>query len=165
MTPAEETAGQWLIEALATRDLERIQADMAAAGIRVNDARRHINSARSLASEDPTLALAACHDAIRKALTGHMRAAGYRPRPGEGAHRIVLAYARHQLAALISEDDLDAADAIRRDRAIAEYGDFAPGQFDADHIGWASDVAERVASAVARDLAAQSKGKSSRENP
>ena len=36
--------------------------------------------------------MAACHDAIRKALTAHMAAAGYRPRGGEGAHRIVLRY-------------------------------------------------------------------------
>ena len=64
---------------------------MAAAGDRINDARRHVQSARTIAKDDRTLALAACHDAIRKAITGHMAAAGYRPRAGEGAHRIVLA--------------------------------------------------------------------------
>jgi hypothetical protein len=45
---------------------------VAAAGVRINDARRHVKSARALADDDVTLALAACHDAIRKAITGHM---------------------------------------------------------------------------------------------
>lgn len=71
MTPSPDAAAQRLAEAIATRDLERLKPNMAAAGDRVNDARRHIRSARTLAEEDPTLALAACHDAIRKALTGH----------------------------------------------------------------------------------------------
>ena len=51
--------------------------------------------------------MAACHDAIRKAITAHMLANGLRPRGGEGAHRIVLDYARSQLADLVDEDDLE----------------------------------------------------------
>jgi len=43
-----------------------------------------------VAQDDTTLAIAACHDAIRKALTAHMAANGLRPRGGEGAHRILL---------------------------------------------------------------------------
>jgi hypothetical protein len=61
----------WLTEALAIRDLERFTANMAAAGARINDA-RHVRSARLLAAEDLTLAIAACHDAIGKAVTAHM---------------------------------------------------------------------------------------------
>lgn len=37
-----EERDQWLTEALATRDLERVQPNMGAAGDRINDARRHI---------------------------------------------------------------------------------------------------------------------------
>ena len=40
-----------------------------------------------------TLAVSACHDAIRKAITAHLVASGLRPRGGDGAHRIVLRYA------------------------------------------------------------------------
>lgn len=148
---------QWLTEALATRDLDRVQPSMAAAGDRISDARRHVRSARLLASDDPTLAIAACHDAIRKAFTAHMAAAGFRPRSGEGAHRIVLQYAHHRLADVITAEDLTEAEDIRRDRAIAEYGDFATRQIDADHIRFAADAAERIVNAIATALATQSK--------
>jgi hypothetical protein len=147
----------WLREAIATRDLDRIQPNMPAAGDRVNDARRHVRSARLLAEDDPTLAIAACHDAIRKAVTGHMAAAGLRPHGGEGAHRIVLNYARHQLAAVITADDLADAEDIRKDRALAEYGEFASRQLDAEHVRSAAEVSERIVKAVASVLAAEAK--------
>jgi hypothetical protein len=149
----------WLMEALATRDLERLQANMPASGMRIGEARKHVRSARMLAGDDPALAIAACHDAIRKAVTGHMLAAGLRPRGGEGAHRIVLAYARHVLGTVITADDLGEADGIRRDRALAEYGDYPSSQFSADHVNAAADVAERIVNAVATELARRSKGK------
>ena len=157
MTPTADDRRRWLADAIATRDLDRLKPNMAAAGDRVNDARRHVRSARQLADDDPTLAMAACHDAIRKAITAHMAAAGLRPRGGEGAHRIVLDYARHQLADVISTDDLAEAAAIRKDRALAEYGDFAFRQLDADHVRAAADVADRIVSAVAVALAAQTR--------
>lgn len=147
----------WLSEALATRALERVKPNMGAAGERVNDARRHIRSARLLAEDDTTLAIAACHDAIRKAVTAHMNARGLRARGGEGAHRLVLDYARHQLGDVIPDEDLVEANEIRRDRALAEYGDFASRQVDADHVRAAADVAERIVNAVAKALAASSK--------
>ncbi len=143
----------WLVEALATGDLERVTANMGAAGERINDARRHVQSSRQLAPQDPTLAMSACHDAIRKALTAHLTANGLRPRGGEGAHRIVLAYARNQLVGVIDEEDLEAADDIRRDRAVAEYGDFAARHITTEQITHAADVAERIVNAVATQLA------------
>ena len=144
---------RWLTEALATRNVEQVQPNMGAAGERINDARRHVRSARQLADTDPTLAMSACHDAIRKALTAHMTFAGLRPRGGEGAHRIVLDYGRHQLTDHISADDLDEADDIRRDRGLAEYGDFAGRRLTTDHIQAAADVSERIVNAVATALA------------
>lgn len=147
----------WLAGATATRDLERVKPNMGAAGHRVNDARRHVRSARLLADDDTTLAMAACHDAIRKAVTAHMAARGVRARSGEGAHRIVLDYARHQVGGVITADDLSEADEIRQDRALAEYGDFASRQLDADHVRSAAAVAERIVNAVATALASASK--------
>lgn len=58
---------------------------------------------------------------------------------------------------MIREDDLRDADAIRRDRGLAEYGEFASTQIDADHVRWAADVAARIVKAVAAELAAQPK--------
>jgi hypothetical protein len=150
---------RWLEEALATRDLERVQANMAAAGERINDARRHVRSARRLADDDSTLAIAACHDAIRKAVTAHMAAAGLRPRGGEGAHRIVLDYARHQLSDVTTVEDLREADELRRDRALAEYGDFAAQQLSGDHVRGSAEVAERVVNAVAARLAEEARNR------
>jgi hypothetical protein len=140
-------------EALATRDVERVTPNMAAAGERINDARRHVRSARTLAVDDPTLAISACHDAIRKAITASMAAVGLRPRGGEGAHRIVLEYARHALSDVITNDDLDAADDIRRDRGLAEYGDFASRRITRDQVIDATHVSERIVNAVASALA------------
>ena len=150
-----EDAARWLGEAIALRDLERIEPNMAAAGERINDARRHVRSARTLAEDDVTLALAACHDAIRKAITAHMGANGYRPRGGDGAHRIVLAYARTQLATLITASDIDDADELRRDRGIAEYDDFARAKLKTADVLGAADLAERIVNAVAKALATQ----------
>lgn len=146
-------AGSWLSEALATRDLERVRPNMGAAGERINDARRHVRSARLLADDDTTLAMAACQDAIMKALTAHMAANGLRPRAGEGSHRIVGAYGRHHLSEFLEPSDLDDADEIRKDRALAEYGDFASRQLTPDHVRAAADVAERIVNAVASHLA------------
>lgn len=157
MSPASPPdANQWLTEALATHDLDRLKPNMAAGVERINNARRHIRSARSLADDDTTLAIAA-YDAIRKAITGHMAASGYRPRPGEGAHRIVLEYARTQLADIIGAADLADADAIRKDRSLAEYGDFATSSINADHVRWAADVTNRIVDAIATHLARMTK--------
>ena len=111
----------WLAEAIATGDVERVPANMGAVGERINDARRHVHSARRIAESDTTLAIAACHDAIRKALTGHMTARGLRVRRGEGAHRITLDYARRLLAGTISERDLAETNEIR-----GEYSPLIP---------------------------------------
>lgn len=152
-------AAFWLREALALRDLEPVAPNMAAAGERINDARRHIRSARTLAEDDITLAIAACHDSKRKAITAHMNANGYRPRGGDGAHRIVLAYARTQLATLIAASDIDDADELRRDRGIAEYDQFAHSKLQAIDVLAAADLAERVVNAVAKALATRSRSR------
>lgn len=143
----------WLTEAIATRDLERVRPNMPAGGDRINQARHHIHSARLIAEGDSTLAIAACHDAIRKAIAAHMAAVGLRVRSGEGAHRITLEYARHELADVIANDDLVEAEDIRRDRATAEYGDFGGRKISATNVMAAADVAERIVNAVAANLA------------
>jgi cellobiose-specific phosphotransferase system component IIA len=156
VTPSDRRdAARWLGEAIALGDLERVPPNMSAAGERINDARRHVRSARTIAEDDLTLAIAACHDAIRKAITAHMTANGYRARGGDGAHRIVLVYARNQLATTISTSDLDDADELRRDRGLAEYGEFAHSKLRTSDVLAAAELAERIVNAIARALAAK----------
>lgn len=157
MTTPRPDGQSWLSEALATRDLERVKPDMAAAGHRINEAASHVRSARTLAKDDVTLAMSACHDAIRKAIAAHMSANGLRARSGDGAHRIINNYARHQLENVITAADLDDADSIRRDRILAEYGDFASAKLSAVDVRTAADTAERIVTAIAKTLAAQAK--------
>lgn len=157
MTAGSNGADPWIDEAIATGDIERIVKNMAAAGERINDARRHLKSARLLTQSDVTLAITACYDAIRKAITAHMTANGYRPRNGNGTHRIVLQYARSQLDGAITVADIDRADALRRDRATAEYGDFAASRLGASDVTEATIVGDRIVNAVASLLAKSSR--------
>lgn len=148
---------QWLAEAVVTRDLDRIKADMSAAGFRINDARGNVGGARQVKDTTPTLAISACHDAARKAITAHMIANGYRPKKGDGSHRIVVDYARIVLAGLLPDDDILALDDLRTDRGEAEYGDFAQRRFTTSHIEAAIELAERIVNIVASALAGRSK--------
>ena len=64
----------------------------------------------------------------------------------------MLLYARHALGNVVTEDDLTDAEGIRRDRGLAEYGDYPSTQFSADHMNASADVAERIVNAVASEL-------------
>ena len=82
-----------MAEALATGRLQRLRPSMPAAGDLVNRARMHLSSAGLIADNDPSLAMSACHDAARQAISAHMRATGYRATAEAGAHRLVIEYA------------------------------------------------------------------------
>jgi hypothetical protein len=82
-----------------------------------------------------------------------MIASGYRPKKGDGSHRIVVEYARVVLAEVLPEADLIALDDLRADRGEAEYADFAQRRFTAAHIEAAIELAERIVNAVAAELA------------
>jgi hypothetical protein len=53
-TRSADDGSRWLAEAVATLDLERLTPNMAGVGDRINDARRHIRSARTIADDDRT---------------------------------------------------------------------------------------------------------------
>ncbi len=76
----------WLAEAITTGDVERVPANMGAAGEPINDAKRHAHSARSIAESDTTLAIAACHNAIRKAPTADPKIMTVTPSPYGCSH-------------------------------------------------------------------------------
>lgn len=149
------TPEAWTAEALATGRIQRLRPSMPAAGDMVNRARTHLRSAGLIADSDPTLAISACHDAARQAISAHMRASGYRVTAEAGAHRLVIQYADVVLAGIISEDDVVALDELRRDRHTAEYGDFASRTISADRVHDALALTTRVVDAVATVLARQ----------
>ena len=155
-----EDDDRWIREALIRRDLDRIPPNMSAAGERINDANRNVKSARTrFAESDLTTAISACHDAVRKAITGHMTATGYRPGGREGTHRIVIEYARRKLRSYLEPADLDAADVLRRTRGDAEYGDFAQSKLQSDDVIRAADLAQRIVNGTARALKDMNDGK------
>lgn len=132
--------GSWTAEALATGRLQRLRPSMPAAGDLVNRARMHLRSAGLIADNDPTLAMSACHDAARQAISAHMRATGYRATAEAGAHRLVIEYASVVLAGVISEDDVVALDELRRDRHIGNtetsLHERSPQSGSETHLPW-----------------------------
>ncbi len=137
----------WVNDAIVMRDLGRIPVDVAGAHRKLIDAQSNADGGRLVQDVSPSLAIAACHDAARKAVTAHMAARGLRPRKGEGAHRIVLEYARSVLAESIDASDLRALDDLRRDRADAEYGETS-GPMSGAQLRAAADVADCIINAV-----------------
>lgn len=82
-------------------DLRAVRPDPETAQGELSVARRHVESAELLVEVDPTLAFVALYDAMRKAISAHMRSAGYRIAGGPGQH---VKTGRYALAAL---DHLD----------------------------------------------------------
>jgi hypothetical protein len=80
-------------EMLRNGELERVEPDEDACVSALEEARRHIDSARAIASTDPNGAYQLAYDAARKAVVGNMRRSGVRVRRGEGARALTALYA------------------------------------------------------------------------
>ena len=78
---------------LASGDLEHVVADPVTAERELVEARRHVESALRLAEDDPSAGFAIGYDAVRKAITPHMRARGLRVRATGGHRRRIGRYA------------------------------------------------------------------------
>lgn len=137
--------------------LERVRRNPAAVSSWVNDARRHVASARRLADDDPRLAYAACHDAIRKALTGMLADRGLRATGGERGHVRVQEWGVVALASVVDQETLDAIDLVRRQRHQAEYGELASQAIGPREVAEAARVATAVVGGVQRLLKAGAK--------
>ena len=138
---------------IAERRMSHVRPNMARSGDLITQARTHIDSARKIASTDSTLALAACHDAIRKALDAHAGAIGYRFENSPGAHRIAIDYGRQVLGGRLESNDLDEANRLRNRRHSAEYGEVPAGQIGPDEIEHFAALALRIVDVVAAELA------------
>lgn len=148
-------ARNWLDDELAQHRISRVTPNPERAGALVNMARKHIASARSLAESDPTLAVAACHDAIRKSVDAHCGANGYRIENRQGAHIRAIEYARHVIG--VSESVALELDHVRTRRHAAEYGSLPEQAFRVDEIMHAASLAELVVNRVADLLASPQK--------
>jgi hypothetical protein len=121
-------------------ELENVDADLEGATLALDEADRHVQSARAIARDDPNGAYQLAHDAARKAVMSSMRANGYRVRKGEGAHALTAKYA----AAAIDSALGKRLESARRRRNRSEYGS---AFFDSDAIADAVDLAESLIAA------------------
>lgn len=102
--------------------VERVTPSVERARFLVAEARRHLASARTLATTtDTSLAFLAVYDAARKALTAVLAAQGLRPSGGDGGHAVLLDAVRPQFPG--HKPVLQAFDWMRATRNATEYPD------------------------------------------
>jgi hypothetical protein len=135
---------------LAGRGIERVPADAAAAAASVEEATKHLASARAILATDANGAYQLLYDAARKAVAAHMLSRGYRARNVAGARATVAQYAAAALTAHTgSAKELDR---LRRRRNRSEYG---LAFFEPAEVGEALGHAEEIVRAVTEDLSAR----------
>lgn len=101
--------------------LAQVVADTGLARHLIEAAHRHVKSAEVLANDDPDLAYAAVHDAIRKAMTAMLQIQGLRA-TSTGGHLAVQRAVRAQFGASMGAL-LRPVDRIRTTRHTIEYPD------------------------------------------
>lgn len=103
--------------------IELVPADVRAAAALLDEAARHLTSAGAIASTDPNGAYSLLYDAVRKAVTAHMLARGYRVASGRlGGHEAVVRYAEASLSEGPYSEHVAQLDRMRRARNRSEYG-------------------------------------------
>ena len=110
-----------LDELVAEGAIERVAADPETARIELDQAQLHVETAAEIAERDPVAAFAIGYDAIRKALSAHMRARGYRVTRGKAHHARTGRYAIAAIDDPIVEEHLAAFDELRQLRNQSEY--------------------------------------------
>ena len=106
---------------LERAELTRVVADVGLAERLIASAKRHLTSAEQLSDEDPELAYAAIHDAVRKAMAAMLQAQGLRPTTA-GGHLTVQHAVRAQFGSSMGKL-LRPVDRIRITRHRVEYPD------------------------------------------
>lgn len=116
---------------LERAELTRVVADLGLAERLVASAARHVASAERLCDDDPELAYAAVHDAVRKAMAAMLQAQGLRPTT-KGGHLAVQHAIRAQFGSSMGTL-LRPVDRIRTTRHRVEYPD-SETWIDADAV-------------------------------
>ena len=129
--------------------IRHAEADLRGARTELATARVHLETAASVASQDPAAAYAIAYDAARKAISAHMRATGFRVGKGHGAHARIGVYAAAALDDHGIDEQLERYDELRRLRNQAEYDALLVDEAD---VGDALDQAAAIVAAVERDL-------------
>ena len=101
--------------------IEKVEPDMETARQELDGARRHLVSATLIAAEDPAAAFAVGYDAMRKAVSAHLRNGGYRVTKGTGHHHRTGQYAMAALDHLDVAENIEAFDDLRQLRNQSEY--------------------------------------------
>lgn len=129
--------------------IERVAVDAETARIELEQARLHVESAAEIADRDPVAAFALGYDAIRKALSAHMRSRGYRVAKGKGHHARTGRYAVAAIDDARLEEHLEAFDELRQLRNQSEYDALILGK---DDVADALARADAIIGAVGRDF-------------
>lgn len=124
-------------------------ADPETARVELEQARLHVESAAEIAERDPVAAFAIGYDAIRKALSAHMRSRGYRITKGKGHHARTGRYALAAIDDPRLEEHLEAFDELRQLRNQSEYDALV---LAVDDVTDALARADAIINAVDRDL-------------
>lgn len=146
------TPGPWLTEAVATGDLSRVTINHGRSADLIGQAAAHVNTVRAVAPTDRTAAVSLCHDAVRKSIDAHAGARGYRFENTPGAHKTRLAYAMHELRAVIPAPDLELAETLRRRRHSAEYGEIPSMKITDSELQTYAALAERTTATIKATL-------------
>lgn len=144
----------WLTEHQLQGQVSKVAPNTARSNNLLKQAQTHINSARTLAATDPTLALAGLHDGVRKAVDADAGALGFRFENKPGAHKRVLEYGAVAIGPAVDPDDFAQADRLRSRRHEAEYGEVPSHSITPEVIGSFAEVADRIVkAAIARQIA------------
>jgi hypothetical protein len=109
--------------------IDRVEADPDAARDRLEEARRHLDSAGLIAETDPAGAYSLLYDAARKAVDAHMLMSGYRVSKSRlGAHEATARYAASVLGSGPHAESARRFDRMRRNRNRSEYGAWQIGR-------------------------------------
>jgi HEPN domain len=140
---------QELDELVAAGVVERVAADPETARVELEQARLHVESAAEIAERDPVAAFALAYDAIRKALSAHMRDRGYRVAKRKGHHAHTGRYALAAIDDPRLEEHLEAFDELRQLRKQSEYDALL---LVAEDVTDALAHADAIIRAVGKDL-------------
>ena len=138
-----------LDELVAEGAIERVVPDPETARVELGQARLHVESAAQIAERDPVAAFAIGYDAIRKALSAHMRSRGYRLTRGRGHHTRIGRYALAAIDDARLDEHLEAFDELRQLRNQSEYDALV---LDPDDVSDVLAHADAVVAAVAATL-------------
>jgi hypothetical protein len=134
---------------LAEGAIERVPADAATADQELVIAERHLASAAALAASDPVGAFALGYDGVRKAITAHMRACGYRTRSSAGHHRRIGRYAVAALDVPGVAAHIEMFDRLRRLRNQSQYEGL---DLESDEVAELLEHARPIIVAIKEDL-------------